>query len=924
MVRHSFSWVFACAVVFPAALPTAFAVEPTNTWHLRGPTGGYAYQVAIDPVSQRPLAGGAAGLFRYDAVGGSWSYANTGAPTPYVVSIATTPTATFMNSGGYVSRSTDGGVTWTNVSDPAMGGAITAIATSPNAPSRVYATANPGGLFRSDNLGVTWTLSPLTAGATLSLVRVSPTNADLIFVANQPDSNGVTKLFRSADGGLTFGSPAPTPVCLTGGTPSRPLGFVDLAQDPFNASKIVALAAPTASTDHSDGAETWVSFDAGLTWGSPLVNSFVIAPETTGGGEPRAVLFDRFTPDVLYFATTWGLFKGGGANSGFSSAGMLQMGPRPSGATPYDEVDGLAQANDGALYAATTSGGVFKSSNSALNWTALESGYTGLNVRMFAFQPGNTGVVLAGSADPSNLGAVYRSVDSGMHWTRSSTGMNAGAIRGLAFSPTNPSIVLAGGFPQGGVGGESTRALWRSTDAGLSWAKIDVPGLRFNAKRIVAFDPLDGNKVLAASSLYLNLSTDAGLTWINSYDSPASFTGLPFTNNPNLTLLGLAAGPGTTVGSTRFYASVLNNLVPGSPLPAACQSNPSLPCKGGVYYSDNGGFNWTRGVGVTDDSANFLSVGAAPGMLFASQLNYNGYAGGVYKSTDYGATWTNSSTGLPCRAIFSVAADPTDPQVVWTGCAYTDIARPVGIFRSNDGGASWVPYGRGLRNLAITWLTVDPVVSGHVLAGGNEGINEMNFAPDADQDGIPDSEEATNAPNGDANLDGIPDATQAGVASAGTPGALLASPRAASGTAVGDYVVVEIDQTAPHTGTCQFVSDLFLVPGDQIVASNRMVQAAPTVRFILPNCQHATVKIRYSAISNYPVGVFGSFSPVTPGDAASIRWGLLDAANATQSGGIWSLQLDQNAYGNVYAPNSGSILFQGAPGKDSIFGNGFD
>ena len=70
--------------------------------------------------------------------------------------------------------------------------------------------------------------------------------------------------------------------------------------------------------------------------------------------------------------------------------------------------------------------------------------------------------------------------------------------------------------------------------------------------------------------------------------------------------------------------------------------------------------------------------------------------------------------------------------------------------------------------------------------------------------------------------------------------------------------------------------------------------------------------------------MFGSFSPVTPGDAASIRWGLLDAANATQSGGIWSLQLDQNAYGNVYAPNSGSILFQGAPGKDSIFGNGFD
>ncbi len=919
MMRHSFSLVFSFAVAFSVALPTAFAVEPTNTWHLRGPTGGYANQVAIDPVSQRPLAGGGAGLFRYDATGGSWRYANTGAPTPYVGGIATTPTAIFINSGGYVARSTDGGVTWTNVSDPAMGGNIAAIATSPNAPSRVYAAASPGGLFRSDNLGTTWTLNPLTAGANLPLVRVSPTNANLIFIANQPDANGVASLFRSTDGGVSFDAER-----QSGGTPSRPLAFVDVAQDPFNASRIVALTAPTASIDHSNGGEAWISLDAGLTWGSPLVDSFVIAPETTGGGEPRAVLFDRFTSNVLYFATTWGVYKGGSDPSGFSSAGMLQMGPRPSGAAPYDEVDGLAQANDGALYAASSSGGVFKSSNSALTWIPLEPGYTGLNVRMFAFQPGNTGVVLAGSADPSNLGAVYRSIDNGLNWTRSSAGMNAGGIRGLAFSPTNPSIVIAGGFPQGGVGGESTRGIWRSTDAGLSWAKINDSGLRFNAKRIVVFDPNNGNKVLAASPVFLNLSADAGLTWINSQDSPASFAGLPFANNPNLSLLGLAAGPGPTVGSTRFYASVFNNLAPGSSLPSACQSNPLLPCKGGVYYSDDGGFTWTHGVGVTDDSASYFSVGAMPGTLFVSQVTNNGYPGGVYKSTDYGATWASSSTGLPCRYIFSVAADPTDSQVVWTGCAYTDIAHPGGIFRSNDGGASWVPYGRGLRNLSIAWLAVDPAVTSHVLAGGIEGINEMQFAADADQDGIPDSEEATNAPNGDANLDGIPDASQADVASAGTDGALLASPRADSGTAVGDYVVVEIDQTAPHTGTCQFVSDLFVVPGDQIPTSNHMIQAAPAVRFILPNCQHASVKIRYSSISSYPAGVFGSFSPATLGDAASIRWGLLDAGYSAESSGVWTLQLDQNAYGNVYAPNSGSILFQGAPGKDSIFGNSFD
>jgi hypothetical protein len=34
--------------------------------------------------------------------------------------------------------------------------------------------------------------------------------------------------------------------------------------------------------------------------------------------------------------------------------------------------------------------------------------------------------------------------------------------------------------------------------------------------------------------------------------------------------------------------------------------------------------------------------------------------------------------------------------------------------------------------------------------------------------------------------------------------------------------------------------------------------------------------------------------------------------------------LAESAFGNVYAPGSGAILFQGAPGKDSIFGSDFE
>jgi len=725
----------ASGALLSLAVANLAVAQTVDQWYLRGPNGGYAYQVGIDQVSQKPLAGGIAGTFRYNALSSAWDYSNTGAPTPFLGAIATISSATFINSGGYVARSTDGGVTWVNVTSVAMGNMVSSLATSAASGTRVYATVDPedptnsdlrGGLWISNDLGANWTQSALTAGANMRLVRASPTNADLIFIAGGPDNNGVAKVFRSSDGGVTFGA-GPVPVIQSGGTASLPLVFVDIAQNPFDAMTVAALSAPESGYSTLDsGGEVWVSHDAGLTWGTASTNNFVIAPETTGGGEPRAILFDRLTQDVVYFATTWGVFKGGTAPPVLTSSGMVQMGPRNSGVKPYDEVDSLTQASDGTLYAATTSGGVYKSVDSAASWTAINAGYNGLNVRTFAFQPGNTGVVLAGSADPSNIGAVYRSTDGGSTWAWSSTGMNPGALRAFAFSPSNSSVVIAAGLKQGNIGGEQTRGLWRSNDAGQTWARIDDAGLSFNNVRSVVFDPNDGNRVLAASNIRMEVSANAGVNWINSVGSPGSFGGLPFANNPSLVLIGLAAGP-KSGGGTRFYATIFNGLDAGSPLPAACQSNSSLPCKGGVYYSDDGGYHWTAGTGITDDSASHVTVGATPGTVFVSQNHTGGYPGGVYKSTDYGATWATSSSGLPSCNISDLAAAPSDGQVVWAGCAYEDAAQPGGIFRSSDAGANWVAYGSGLRNPSITGIIVDPTAAGHVLAGGAEGIHELHI-----------------------------------------------------------------------------------------------------------------------------------------------------------------------------------------------------
>ena len=97
-------WVGLASILTAASA----GAESTNQWYPRGPEGGAAHAVAIDQTSHALIAGYIAGIFRYDAPASVWGFSTSGAPTPRIDDIATTATATFVNSGGYVTRSTDG------------------------------------------------------------------------------------------------------------------------------------------------------------------------------------------------------------------------------------------------------------------------------------------------------------------------------------------------------------------------------------------------------------------------------------------------------------------------------------------------------------------------------------------------------------------------------------------------------------------------------------------------------------------------------------------------------------------------------------------------------------------------------------------------------------------------------------------------
>jgi photosystem II stability/assembly factor-like uncharacterized protein len=118
---------------------------------------------------------------------------------------------------------------------------------------------------------------------------------------------------------------------------------------------------------------------------------------------------------------------------------------------------------------------------------------------------------------------------------------------------------------------------------------------------------------------------------------------------------------------------------------------------GGVWRSSDGGANWTN---IWPDS-NTQPMGALEqaedGTLWAGTGEANPPGGGltyfgdgIYKSTDRGATWTN--TGLrDSESIGRIAADPTNPNRVFAA-ASGHIARSSGdrgLYRTEDAGKTW-------------------------------------------------------------------------------------------------------------------------------------------------------------------------------------------------------------------------------------------
>ena len=181
----------------------------------------------------------------------------------------------FGATGGGVWKTIDGGREWENISDGFFGGSIGAIEVSKSDPNVIYVgggektlrgnVSSGYGVWKSENAGKTWVSMGLDNSRHIPRLRIHPTNSDIVYAAVLGNIYKPTQdrgIYKSTDGGKNWKKTLFV---------NDQSGAVDLVFDQNNprilyASTWRAQRTPYSLSSGGDGSALWKSTDSGETW----------------------------------------------------------------------------------------------------------------------------------------------------------------------------------------------------------------------------------------------------------------------------------------------------------------------------------------------------------------------------------------------------------------------------------------------------------------------------------------------------------------------------------------------------------------------------------------------------------------------------------------------------------------------------------
>ncbi len=355
---------------------------------------------------------------------------------------------------------------------------------------------------------------------------------------------------------------------------------------------------------------------------------------------------------------------------------------------------------------------IFKTTDGGSSWglAGTVSGY----VLSLAVDPSTPSTVYAGSGS-----YVHKSTNGGASWTSQYTG-SSGLPYDLAVHPTNSSIVWGGGYHY--MGSYYAIAALKSTSGGSSWSWIDLYPDSTGYGYTVAIDPVCPDTVYVggyymAAKAYVPAvfrTTDGGTSWTEAGSGLGSYYVYDLAIDPT-THTTLYAGKLYGVHKSTDCGESWASIGGGTYNYCLCL-DPTSP--GTIYASqyadvrkttDDGGSWATLSTGLLGES--FQSMALDP--VTSSRVYVGGYVG-VFKSTNGGTDWDTANAGLRGKQINDLAVSGTSPGTVYSAAGYD------AVYKTTDWGGSWSRHGNFVDCDEVQVLVLDAtdVDKIYALTGG--------------------------------------------------------------------------------------------------------------------------------------------------------------------------------------------------------------
>lgn len=582
-------------------------------------------------------------------------------------------------SGG-VWKTTNGGQSWFPCDDYMENIAVCALAIDPDNPNIIYAGTGEGffnldairgeGIFKSTDQGQTW-------------IRLASTLNDKFYYVNKLEFDKQTKrLWAATRKGLFY--------TTNGG-----------------ASWVTALANQSNADVHCMDVEiaytqpnTTVYASFGM-WGNSVVyrsvdggNTFdVSAPKISGSNYGRIEIAVSQSNPLVAFVSIMNT----------STYGTLSLKKTTDGGNTWSDI---------AVPGPSASG--------AQTYTGSQAWYDNI----LYIDPSNSDIFYAGGID------FWKSTNGGSNWTQKTNWYQLTGYQyvhadhhAIAFDPQNANVMYLG--TDGGI--------FKSTNKGETWTSINN-NLFITQFYYGAVDPSQ-SKYYGGTQDNGTLKSTGTTTWTEILGGDGGATEVDFVN-PNtiyMEYVNLAIFKTTNGGSS--YFKVMNGIPTGSNYwdgttdrvlfiaPFVMDpNNPQILYAGTyrIFKTTNGAANWTAVSGDLTNSTNQMisTIAVADGN---SNVIYVGTTNGrVLVSTDAGANWVLKNSGLPNLYVTRVAIQKDNPAVaVVTFSGYTAGSK---VFKTTNYGDTWTNISGNLPNIPANCAFINPQNNQNIVIGMDLGV----------------------------------------------------------------------------------------------------------------------------------------------------------------------------------------------------------